>query len=81
MYVPLSVQTYNTNQQTPDSAATATAFLSGEKAQAGTLGVNQHVTRGHCQTEANNHLKSILHHSHDAGKEGGGGLSGSQLTG
>ncbi|GFS06339.1 alkaline phosphatase [Elysia marginata] len=40
--------TYNTNQQTPDSAGTATAFLSGVKTRAGVLGVDARVEKGDC---------------------------------
>ncbi|KAK3774826.1 hypothetical protein RRG08_018817 [Elysia crispata] len=42
------VKTYNTNQQTPDSAGTATAFLSGVKTRAGVLGVDDRVEKGDC---------------------------------
>ncbi|RUS77415.1 hypothetical protein EGW08_014818, partial [Elysia chlorotica] len=42
------VKTYNTNQQTPDSAGTATAFLTGVKTRAGVLGVDQRVEKGDC---------------------------------
>ena len=45
---PSHPQTYNTNQQTPDSAGTATAFLSGVKTRSGTLGVDQRVEKGDC---------------------------------
>jgi len=34
------VKTYNVDYQTPDSAGTATAYLSGIKSRYGTLGVN-----------------------------------------
>ncbi|NIO39813.1 MAG: alkaline phosphatase, partial [Burkholderiales bacterium] len=33
------VKTYNTNQQVPDSAGTATAMLTGHKTRAGLIGV------------------------------------------
>lgn len=42
------VKTYNTNAQTPDSAGTATALLSGVKTRAGLIGVDDSVARGDC---------------------------------
>ena len=41
-------KTYNTNQQTPDSAGTMTAIMSGIKTKAGVIGVDASVTRGDC---------------------------------
>ena len=40
------VKTYNTNQQVPDSAGTATALLSGAKTRAGVINVDASVPRG-----------------------------------
>lgn len=46
-------KTYNTNQQVPDSAGTATAMYTGVKTSAGVLGVGPDVRRGDCAaTEA-----------------------------
>ncbi|WP_298913192.1 alkaline phosphatase [uncultured Algimonas sp.] len=41
-------KTYNTNQQVPDSAGTATAMYTGVKTSAGVLGVGPEVARGDC---------------------------------
>lgn len=43
-----SVKTYNTNQQVPDSAGTATAWNTGVKAQAGMISGDSSVKRGDC---------------------------------
>lgn len=40
------LKTYNTNQQVPDSAGTATAMLTGVKTRAGVLGVSHTLPRG-----------------------------------
>ena len=41
-YTALS-KTYNTNQQTPDSAGTMTAMVTGIKTKAGIIGVDQRI--------------------------------------
>ncbi|MEM7081669.1 MAG: alkaline phosphatase [Pseudomonadota bacterium] len=51
---------YNTNQQVPDSAGTATAILSGHKTLAGVVGVDSRVTRGDCNTEFAARVPSIV---------------------
>lgn len=65
-YTALS-KTYNSNQQVPDSAGTASAFLSGAKTKAGVIGVNQLVPRGDCETSNNNHMDTIIELSEKAG--------------
>lgn len=42
------VKTYNVNAQTPDSAGTATALMSGVKTDAGLIGVGAGADRGDC---------------------------------
>ena len=42
------VKTYNTNQQVPDSAGTATAMMTGEKTRAGVINVGPASRRGDC---------------------------------
>ena len=42
---PSPPQTYNVNRQVPDSAGTATAYLTGVKANYATIGVDQSVRR------------------------------------
>lgn len=41
-------KTYNVDAQTPDSAGTMTAMMSGVKTDAGVLGVDESVVRGNC---------------------------------
>ncbi|MCI5046836.1 MAG: alkaline phosphatase, partial [Aquisalinus sp.] len=41
-------KTYNTNMQTPDSAGTATAMMTGVKTKAGVINVTDEVLRGDC---------------------------------
>ncbi len=65
-YTALS-KTYNINQQVPDSAGTATAFLSGAKTKAGVIGLNQQVPRGDCKASSGSHLDTILELSAQAG--------------
>ena len=42
------VKTYNTNAQTPDSAGTGTAMMTGVKTKAGVIGVDETLNRGDC---------------------------------
>lgn len=65
------VKTYNTNAQTPDSAGTATAIMSGIKTRAGVLNVSQDVVRGDCGTLAGNLLTPLSRLLSDAGKSVG----------
>ncbi len=58
-YVALS-KTYNTNQQTPDSAGTMTAMMSGIKTRAGLIGVNQHVNRADCASSMGNEVPTLM---------------------
>jgi alkaline phosphatase len=53
------VKTYNTNQQTADSAGTATAMVTGRKTRAGMINVAPQVLRKDCQASLDNHLQSI----------------------
>ncbi|XP_017070655.1 alkaline phosphatase [Drosophila eugracilis] len=69
-YLGLS-KTYAVNERTPDSANTATAYLTGVKANYGTLGVNAQVQRGDCVTNSSNHVESIGKWAQDAGKWAG----------
>ena len=64
-------KTYNTNAQTPDSAGTATAFLSGVKTKAGVLNISSHVDRGDCATALKNEVTTILELAQKAGKASG----------
>ena len=65
------VKTYNTNAQTPDSAGTATAILSGVKTKIGVIGVDEDVVRGDCATLPGNAVTPINRIMSDMGKETG----------
>lgn len=66
-------RTYCVNYQVADSACTSTAYLSGVKANYGTIGVNARVSRGHCETgqNATTHTSSIAEWAMAAGKVAG----------
>jgi alkaline phosphatase len=53
------VKTYNVNAQTPDSAGTGTAMMSGIKTKAGIVGVNENVNRGDCASITGNTVASF----------------------
>ncbi|XP_030041679.1 alkaline phosphatase, tissue-nonspecific isozyme isoform X2 [Microcaecilia unicolor] len=69
-YMALS-KTYNTDAQVPDSAGTATAYLCGVKANAGTVGVSAAALQGQCYTMRGNEVDSILNWAKQAGKSAG----------
>uniref|UniRef100_A0A4W4FRS1 alkaline phosphatase n=1 Tax=Electrophorus electricus TaxID=8005 RepID=A0A4W4FRS1_ELEEL len=69
-YVALS-KTYTVDQQMPDSAATATAYLCGVKAIYGTMGLSAAARRSQCSTTKGNEVKSVLHRARVAGKSVG----------
>ncbi len=64
-------KTYNTNQQTPDSAGTMTAMMSGIKTDAGVIGVNQNIVRGDCDSQAGNEIVTALELAELAGMSTG----------
>ncbi len=53
-------KTYNTDQQTPDSAGTMTAMVTGVKSYAGAISVDQNASRADCGTMAGNERVSLL---------------------
>ena len=65
-YIAL-IKTYETNQQTPDSAGTATAMVTGVKTKAGVLSVNQNVIPGDHASAKGNKLTTILELAEKAG--------------
>ncbi|XP_045594862.2 alkaline phosphatase [Procambarus clarkii] len=67
------LKTYNLDKQVPDSAATATAYLAGVKANYETLGVSGKVKMKDCDASLlqENRLDSILQWAQDAGKDTG----------
>ncbi len=54
------VKTYNVDAQTPDSAGTMTAMMSGLKTDVGVIGVNEDIVRGDCSTVAGNEAVTAL---------------------
>ncbi|MGZ9899558.1 alkaline phosphatase [Shewanella gaetbuli] len=54
------VKTYNVNAQTPDSAGTMTAMMSGLKTDVGVIGVDEDIVRGDCSTVAGNEVVTAL---------------------
>lgn len=67
-YVGLS-KTYCANVQVADSACTATAYLSGVKANYGTIGLSAAAALGDCQAQNDtaNHVHSIAKWAQDSG--------------
>ncbi|MCP4525267.1 MULTISPECIES: alkaline phosphatase [Marisediminitalea] len=54
------VKTYNVDAQTPDSAGTMTAMMSGLKTDVGVIGVDEDIERGNCSTVAGNEVVTAL---------------------
>lgn len=54
------VKTYNVDAQTPDSAGTMTAMMSGVKTDVGVIGVDEGIERGDCSTVSGNELVTSL---------------------
>ena len=54
------VKTYNVDAQTPDSAGTMTAMMSGLKTDVGVIGVDEDIVRGDCSTVAGNEVATAL---------------------
>jgi len=67
------IKTYNTNMQTTDSAASATAYLTGVKANQETIGVDANVRLRDCAAEniQDYHTHSVLKDFQDTGRSGG----------
>lgn len=64
-------KTYNVDAQTPDSAGTMTAMMSGAKTDVGVIGVDEDIVRGDCSTIEGNELMSALEIAEIAGKSTG----------
>jgi len=58
-YTGLS-KTYNTDSQTPDSAGTATAMLSGVKTKISVVGLNDQAVLGDCSSETRSSIPTLL---------------------
>ncbi|XP_041377435.1 alkaline phosphatase, tissue-nonspecific isozyme-like [Gigantopelta aegis] len=69
-HVALS-RTYSVDHQTPDSAGTATAFLTGVKTNSYMIGQNAYTQKGNCSSAAGNELLTILDWSLAKGKSTG----------
>lgn len=54
------VKTYNVDAQTPDSAGTMTAMMSGLKTDVGVIGVDEDIERGDCSTVSGNEVATAL---------------------
>ncbi|TQV74886.1 alkaline phosphatase [Aliikangiella marina] len=64
-------KTYNVDAQTPDSAGTMTAMMSGVKTDVGVIGVAEAVSRSDCSSVTGNELVSALELAEIAGKSTG----------
>ncbi|MDN4500831.1 alkaline phosphatase [Alteromonadaceae bacterium BrNp21-10] len=64
-------KTYNVDAQTPDSAGTMTAMMSGVKTDVGVIGVNENIVRGDCSTVDGNELITAIELAEIAGKSTG----------
>ena len=69
-YTALS-RTYETDSQTPDSAGTMSAIMSGAKTKAGFIGVSQAANRGDCASSKGQELVSALELAELAGMSTG----------
>ena len=65
------VKTYNTNQQVPDSAGTATAMHTGVKTKAGVIGIGPDVARRDCVAARDVELRTIADEARARGKQYG----------
>lgn len=54
------IKTYNTNQQVPDSAGTATAIFTGTKTRAGVISVGPDAYRQDCESAKDHPLATVL---------------------
>lgn len=64
-------KTYNVDSQTPDSAGTMSAIVSGLKTDAGVLGVDEKVIPGDCHSLAGREIITVLELAELAGKATG----------
>ncbi|MGH8676954.1 MAG: alkaline phosphatase [Burkholderiales bacterium] len=69
-YVALS-KTYSVNQQTPDSAPTMSAMMTGVKTNDGLISVNENVARGNYRTVNGNQMMTILERAEERGMSTG----------
>ena len=60
-------KTYNTNQQTPDSAGTMTAMITGIKTKAGLISVNEHSLRANCKSSLGHAIPTFVQQAEQRG--------------
>ncbi|REL31552.1 alkaline phosphatase [Thalassotalea euphylliae] len=65
------VKTYNVDAQTPDSAGTMTAMMSGVKTDVGVIGVAEGISRSDCASVAGQELVTALEMAEIVGKSTG----------
>ncbi|MGK0441531.1 MAG: alkaline phosphatase [Pseudohongiellaceae bacterium] len=65
-YTALS-KTYNTNQQTGDSAGTMSAMMTGVKTKAGFISIDESPQRGECKKSLSHSVPSFLEQAEQAG--------------
>lgn len=65
------VKTYSHDYQVADSAATATAIVTGVKARSGTIGMSSEVETGNCASGAGKALPSLFSLAERAGRDTG----------
>ena len=61
------VKTYNTNQQTPDSAGTMSAIVTGVKTRAGMLSIGPEQLRASCKGQQAHELTTLLEYASQQG--------------
>lgn len=61
-------KTYSTNFQTPDSAGTMTAMMTGVKTGSGMISVNGNTKYGDCESSKDNHVETFLEQMKKQGK-------------
>ena len=64
-------KTYNVNSQTPDSAGTMSAIVTGVKTDIGVFGIDENVSYGDCESGRGHELLSLLELAELAGRSTG----------
>ena len=64
-------KTYEINQQVGESAGTATAMMTGQKTNAGLIGIGSQAQRKDCESSRQHHLPSVLELAESIGKSTG----------
>lgn len=61
------IKTYNTNQQSPDSAGTMSAIMTGVKTRAGVIGIGPEQPKSICKGSDDYHQETLFEWGHTAG--------------